>query len=115
MEIILLLILAVGAAAYFYSNRRRPISLGHLPERFVVFDLETTGLTPETNEIIEIGAIRVNRDSTQHETYQSLVKPTTKIPKKITDLTGITEEMINADGLSLDRALREFAEFAGDL
>jgi DNA polymerase III subunit epsilon len=115
VEIILLLILAAGIAAYFYSKRRRPVSLGHLPERFVVFDLETTGLTAGTNEIIEIGAIRVNRDSTQHETYQTLVKPTRKVPKKITELTGITQEMINADAQALDSALREFAEFVGDL
>lgn len=37
------------------------------------------------------------------------------MPKKITDLTGITQQMIEADGQPLDRALREFAEFVGDL
>jgi DNA polymerase-3 subunit epsilon len=115
VDVILLLILLAGIAAYFYSKRAKPVSLAHLPERFVVFDLETTGLTAGRNEIIEIGAIRVNRDSTQHETYQSLVKPTKKVPKKITDLTGITQEMVNAEGQMLDSALREFAEFVGDL
>lgn len=115
MDIILVLVLIAVVAAYFYSKRTKPVSLAHLPERFVVFDLETTGLTAGRNEIIEIGAIRVNRDSTQHQSYQSLVRPTKKVPKKITDLTGITQEMLSTEGQPLDKALREFAEFVGDL
>ena len=101
---------------YLWLSRRPPkVSLAHLPERFIVFDLETTGLDPEQDEIIEFGAIRVNRDSNQHDTYQSLVKPTKKVPRKITDLTGIDQSMLDAEGVPLETALREFLSFVGDL
>jgi len=57
------------------TPQERAIGLSSLPERFVVFDLETTGLKAGQHEIIEIGAIRVNRDSNQHETFSALVMP----------------------------------------
>ena len=110
------LFLIVGFIAYFILKRKAPkVSLAHLPAQFVVFDLETTGLNPEKNEIIEIGAIRVNRDSNQHDTYQSLVRPSKKVPKKITELTGITQTMVDSDGIQLELALKDFLVFAGNL
>jgi DNA polymerase III epsilon subunit family exonuclease len=90
-------------------------NLSILPERFVVFDLETTGLKPDTHEIIEIGAIRVNRDSDNHETFQALLKPTKKIPAKITEITGITQDMVERDGDPLEILLPQFLDFVGDL
>lgn len=92
-----------------------PADLSMLPERFVVYDLETTGLNPERHEIIEIGAILVNRDSEEHLTFQALVTPKKRVPKKITELTGITQEMIATDGTPLGEALSEFREFVGNL
>lgn len=89
--------------------------LAVLPEQFVVFDLETTGLKPDLHEIIEIGAIRVNRDSDNHDTFQSLVKPTKKIPKRITEITGITQAMVDKDGEDLEVILPQFLDFIGDL
>jgi DNA polymerase III subunit epsilon len=50
-------------------------SLNHLPAQFIVFDLETTGLNAEKDEVIEFGAIRVNRDAKHHEVFQTLVRP----------------------------------------
>jgi len=112
----LLIIVIVAIVIYFLRSRRKPrISLAHLPEQFVVFDLETTGLDPEKHEIIEFGAIRVNRDSVNHDTFQSLVKPSRKIPKKITELTGINQAMLDAEGEPIETALREFLSFVGDL
>ena len=106
----------VALVIYFLRSRRVPqVSIAHLPERFVVFDLETTGLDPEKHEIIEIGAIRVNRDSINHDTFQSLVKPSKKVPKKITELTGINQSMLDTDGEPIESALRDFASFVGDL
>jgi DNA polymerase III subunit epsilon len=79
----LVIFIVVAVVIYILRSRGKPkISLAHLPERFVVFDLETTGLDPEKHEIIEFGAIRVNRDSDNHETFQSFVKPSKKVPKK---------------------------------
>lgn len=112
------LVIATIAAVLIYiwiKRKKGRIDLSILPERFVVFDLETTGLKPDTHEIIEIGAIRVNRDSEHHETFQALVRPSKKIPKKITEITGITQDMVEKDGDSLETTLSQFIEFAGDL
>ena len=112
----IVVIALVAFVIYFLRSRRVPqVSLAYLPARFVVFDLETTGLDPEKHEIIEIGAIRVNRDSINHDTFQSLVKPSKKVPKKITELTGINQSMLDTDGEPIESALRDFASFVGDL
>jgi len=89
--------------------------LSAVPQKFVVFDLETTGLDAVRHEIIEIGAIRVNRDSNIHDTFQALVKPMKRIPKKITLINGISQDMVDHEGEPLETALREFVDFIGDL
>ncbi|GAB3547551.1 hypothetical protein GCM10027343_26830 [Noviherbaspirillum agri] len=116
MEFLPLLVF-IAVVAYFMTKHRNKssVSITHLPERFIVLDLETTGLDSGKHEIIEIAAIRVNRDSTQHETFQALVKPTKKIPKRIVDLTGITEEMLEQDGRALQEVMKAFSAFVGDL
>jgi len=86
-----------------------------IPEHHIIFDLETTGLNPDKNEIIEIGAIRIHRDSNHHDTFQVLVHPRKKIPAKITQLTGITQTMVDEEGVALNEAISEFLEFIGDL
>lgn len=87
--------------------------LDAVPDTFVVFDVETTGLDPQNDEIIEIGAIKARKSQTEQQTYTTLVKPTKPIPQKITDLTGITNEMVEKDGIPLENALEEFREFIG--
>ncbi|MDR3740932.1 MAG: 3'-5' exonuclease [Terracidiphilus sp.] len=86
-----------------------------LPRQFVVLDLETTGLSPQRDEIIEIGAIRFTIDAEIHDAFQMLVKPKAQIPAGITRLTGITQEMVDADGLPIEQVLAEFTEFIGNL
>jgi DNA polymerase III epsilon subunit family exonuclease len=86
--------------------------LSILPEQFIVLDLETTGLNPDKHEIIEIGAIKVNRDSTHHSTFQTLIKPDKKIPRNITEITGITQEMADVEGMALKPPM---SELLGDL
>jgi DNA polymerase III epsilon subunit-like protein len=86
-----------------------------LPSQFVVLDLETTGLSAERDEIIEIGAIRVVLDSQNHLAFQTLVKPARKIPRKITSMTGITQKMVDEEGVPLEEALIQFKEFIADL
>jgi DNA polymerase III subunit epsilon len=113
-----LIILLVTVAAWLYSKFRRgssPVDISHLPERFVIFDLETTGLDFTKHQIIEIGAIRVHRDSNVHDGFQRLIYAKRKLPNKIVQLTGITDEMLAADGVPSETALRDFAEFVGDL
>ena len=118
METFLILVVIAIAGYWLYVRSRSsgsPIDISHLPATFVVFDLETTGLDSEKHQIIEIGAIRVNRDSNQHETYQNLVHAKRKLPKKIVELTGITDDLLKAEGVPLAQALTEFSEFVGDL
>lgn len=86
-----------------------------LPEGFVFLDLETTGLSPEADEIVEIGAIRVNRGQIDSDTFSTLVKPEKRIPKHITEINGITQSMVNDCGIPLAEALSGFIEFIGDL
>jgi DNA polymerase III epsilon subunit family exonuclease len=120
METLLTFIMISAAGWMIYDYFKNKITsskfnISILPERFVVLDLETTGLNPERNKIIEIGAIRVNRDSINHETFQSFVKIKGKVPGKITEITGITSEMLNTEGEPIEIVLPKFMEFIGDL
>ena len=65
-----------------------------VPE-FVVLDLETTGLDPESDRIIEVAAIRYDRGR-EVETVSHLVHPGIKIPPAVTNLTGISD--LDLDG-----------------
>lgn len=60
---------------------------------YVCVDVETTGLNPKADKLIEIGAVKV-KDGIVVETFQSFVNPNAKLPERIVDLTGITDEMI---------------------
>jgi len=115
----LLLVLFLAVIAFFALRSRRPrlqpVPIDVLPETFVVFDLETTGLKSETNEIIEVAAIRFKKGTNTHDTIQSLVKPKRAVPKKITEITGITQAMVDSDGRSIDEVLDEFRNFVGEL
>ena len=58
-------------------------------ETFVIVDLETTGMRPDQHRIIEIGAVKVCADRVQ-DTFEALVDPECRIPRRITQITGIT-------------------------
>jgi DNA polymerase III epsilon subunit family exonuclease len=113
--ILLALAACIGTLWYQTKNKAGEAGVPPVPERFVVFDLETTGLDASVHEIIEIGAIRVNRDSSTHDTLQALIRPRKKISPKITELTGITNEMVEKEGEPLEAVLAQFREFFGDL
>lgn len=78
----------------------------------MVFDLETTGLSPKYAEIIEIGATRVVNGLIT-ESFQTYVKPYGKIPPNITALTGISE-LQTKNAPSIDTAFRRFKQFIGN-
>lgn len=97
------------------SGGKQAIGTSYLPEQFVVLDLETTGLDADKHEIIEIAAIKYTRGETSQQTFQCLVKPSKKLPKKIVELTGITDEMLEKDGSELRSSVEGFAAFVGGL
>lgn len=79
---------------------------------FVALDIETTGLSPLYNEIINIGAIRF-RNNRPVEQFDVLVKPFSSIPREITVLTGITNAMVrNAPPIKV--VLPQLIEFLGE-
>lgn len=86
--------------------------IDHFIDTYVVFDLETTGLSWYKHEIIEIGAIKVENNRIVN-TYSSFVKPKSKIPYYITKINGITNQMVET-APGIDNALAEFLEFVGE-
>ena len=82
-------------------------------DSFVIVDLETTGLSPKNGEIIEIGAIKVI-DNKVVDKMDVFVKPSRPLTWFTTNLTGITNEMVD-EGLSTKDALNVFNEFSSGL
>lgn len=83
-----------------------------LDQDFVVFDIETTGLSSKTDKITEIGAVKISGGKIVAE-YNQLVNPERRLSAKIVELTGITDEML-VDQPTIDQVLPEFMDFAGD-
>ena len=81
--------------------------------RYVLLDFETTGLSAETDEIIEVGALKMDGFEVIGS-YQKLTRPGKPIPRPIVDLTGISNEMV-ADAPSFGEIALELADFLEDL
>lgn len=92
------------------------IDWSRVPDEFVVYDLETTGLDATTDDILEIGAIRFNKEryiqTSVIDTFQTFIKRETAIPPEITRINGITDQMVS-EGNTLEKALKDFFKFAG--
>ena len=80
-------------------------------DEFVVFDIETTGLSAMTCKITEIGAVLV-RNGEVLKVFSTFVNPDGHIPEEITELTGITDDMVS-DAPSQGDAVKDFIEFVG--
>ncbi|GBF11277.1 PolC-type DNA polymerase III [Tepidibacillus sp. HK-1] len=83
-----------------------------LEDTYVVFDTETTGLSAVYNTIIEIGAVKVKNGKVIDQ-FKMFVDPQEPISRKITEITGITDEMVKGAPL-LEEALPKFKEFIGN-
>lgn len=93
-------------------KRNKGKNLLTFPDNFCLVDVETTGLDPQYDEIIEIGAIRV-RSGEMRDRFRMLVKPSEPISEFIEQLTGITNDML-AEALPLKSVLQVFRTFLGD-
>ena len=80
-------------------------------DEYISFDLETTGLNPDKDQITEIAACRFIKGEFVEE-YSTLINPGIPIPKNITSLTGITNKMVK-DAPSINDAIPDFLEFIG--
>ncbi len=94
------------------SDKKVPNNKDIKETEFVVFDLETTGLSRFTDKITEIGAVRI-KDGEITEIFNELVNPEKIIPERVIELTGITNEMV-MDKPKIDEILPKFLDFAGD-
>lgn len=80
---------------------------------YIALDLETTGLESKTEKITEAAALKVI-DGTVRERFVTLINPGRPIPEKITQLTGITDEMVRTAPL-MEEVIRELLAFCGRL
>ena len=94
-------------------QRKKGNSLLDFPSKYILFDIETTGLDSEFDEIIEIGAIKVDNYKIIDE-FHSLIKPKEEIDEFITNLTGITNEMVE-NAPNIEEVLPNFISFIGDM
>lgn len=94
------------------KERIKGKSLTKFVPDYCVVDIETTGLDPRWDNILEISALKV-RNKEIIETFTTLVSPDnfTEVDDFISELTGITTEMILLDGISTKQALVEFKNF----
>lgn len=81
-------------------------------ERYVVLDLEMTGLNPKRDKILEIGAARVENGKLVQQ-YETFVNPGIKIPEVVRKLTGITDEMVK-EAPRTEEILEDFIGFCGE-
>ena len=99
MNLMFIFIVTIVAYLLFRSfSKPKAIDVSFLPQQFIVVDVETTGLDSAKHKIIEIGAIKVNRDSIHHDSFQAYIKIDGKLPGKITEITGITKETLDQEG-----------------
>lgn len=79
---------------------------------FIAVDLETTGLSPEEDYIIEIGALKY-QDGKCKGTFSQLVKPPISISRRITEITGIDNKMVQNEP-PIEVVMKEFLDFVGE-
>ncbi len=85
------------------------ISYIDLKKTYVVFDIETTGLKPESCRITEIGAIKIENGQITDK-FSQLINPGVAIPYNITELTGISDDMVS-DKPDISEVLPKFLDF----
>jgi DNA polymerase-3 subunit epsilon len=93
------------------TNAERETLLEFFPEGLIAIDLETTGLSPLVDRIIEIAAFKVTKDGVS--LYETLINPEIPIPAHTTAIHNITDDMVLASP-KLIEVLQEFKEFLGE-
>ncbi len=105
-----------GIESYFVDDNARAV-YGEQDalfgsDEFVIFDLETTGTSPQNCAITEIGAVKYKNGEIYDE-FCTFVNPEMPIPEKITEITGISDDMVK-DAPTIAEVFDKFMEFCGD-
>lgn len=94
------------------ANRRKNTCI-NADREWAFLDIETTGLNPKSDEIIEI-AILVANEVEMKSTWSALIQTEVTVPAMITELTGITSEMLHNGNMDINSALKHLAEIIKD-
>lgn len=98
----------ISSGTFVYDKILEPVA-----DKYVVFDLETTGMKAGVNKIIEIGAVKVSKGEITG-IFNTLINPEQFIPYYIVNITHITNDMVE-DKRTINEILPEFVNFIGDL
>ena len=104
-----------GVEAYLVDDLKNIVTSSKgqsLDSDYVVFDLETTGFSPEINNIIEIGAVKVSNGKIV-DTFSTFVNPREPIPPRIEEVTHINDSMV-IDAPFIEEILPKFLDFSKD-
>ena len=107
--------LIFGCEGYFVDDLKNLVinpKGQDLNTEYIVFDIETTGLSQKKNKIIEIGAVKV-KDGEEIDRFSEFINPEEPIPYSIEQLTSITDEMV-MHAPTVNVILPKFLEFCGD-
>ena len=98
--------------ARVFSHLQQKGSNDVLNSNVVALDIETTGLDPDKNQIISIGAVKEVERTTV--TFYKLIKIDAKVPESISELTNLNNKILNKDGISLRDALIKLRTFVSN-
>lgn len=102
-----------GKVEQILRARRMQIARLHLPDSYAALDIETTGLSPQKDAIIEIAVICVDKGKIVSR-WSQFVQCDRKIPEDIVALTGITNQMVQATGIPSKQALIQVLSLIGE-
>ncbi|KJF26020.1 DNA polymerase III PolC [Clostridium aceticum] len=104
-----------GMEGYLVNDEDKLVNIDEeiysLEDEYIVFDIETTGLSNKNDRITEIGAVKIKNKQIV-DRFSTLVNPQATIPQKIIELTGITNEMVQ-EAPSIEEVLPSFLNFVG--
>jgi DNA polymerase-3 subunit epsilon len=102
----------LNSPLYQLSLEEKSLLFSYFPYGIVALDLETTGLSPLVDRIVEIGAIKIT--PSKFEIFESFINPEIPIPAHTTSIHGITDEMVQ-NAPKIIEGLNLFNIFLGDL